>query len=160
MMEKEKMQEFTFRVTQASRSELIVIMYDIILADTESARKALEQGDVSAYEHELKHAGRFLNELMGALDYQYEISYELLSLYSYINKTMIRARMRREVQLLDVTDAMIGKLREAFREVSAQDTSGPVMRNTEQVYAGLTYGRNSLKESLYDPNAANRGFMA
>lgn len=159
-MEKEKMQEFTFRVTQASRSELIVIMYDIILADTESARNALEQGDVSAYEHGLKHAGRFLNELMGALDYQYEISYELLSLYSYINKTMIRARMRREVQLLDVTDAMIGKLREAFREVSTQDTSGPVMRNTEQVYAGLTYGRNSLNESLYDPNAANRGFMA
>lgn len=159
-MEKDKLREFTFRVTQASRSELVVIMYDVVLADTEAARKALGRDDITGYEKELGHASRFLNELMGSLDYRYAISRDLLSLYSYVNKTMIRARINRDAKLLDISDGILGKLREAFQEVSAQDTSGPVMRNTEQVYAGLTYGRGSLNEALLDPNGTKRGFMA
>lgn len=159
-MEKERLQEFTFRVTQASRTELIVIMYDVILSDTRAARAALAAGDVPGYERELKHAGRFLNELMGALDYQYAVSYDLLSLYSFVNKTVIRAGVSRNASLLDSADDVIKGLRAAFHEISAQDTDGPVMRNTEQVYAGLTYGRGSLNESSLDPNGTKRGFMA
>ncbi len=159
-MEKGRLQEFTFRVTQASRTELVVIMYDVVLSDTKEARRVLAEGDIAAYERELKHAGRFLNELMGALDYQYEISYELLSLYSFVNKSLIRACVSRDVLLLDAADRVISGLRESFREVSRQDTEGPVMRNTEQVYAGLTYGKGSLNESLLDPGGAKRGFMA
>lgn len=159
-MEKDKLQEFTRRVTQASRSELIVIMYDVILADTRAAREALEEDDISGYEKELKHAARFLNELMGALDYQYTISHDLLSLYSYVNRRLIGARMKRDISLLGDAEKVLLGLREAFAAVSAQDASGPMMRNTEQVYAGLTYGRGSLNEALLDPNATKRGFMA
>lgn len=159
-MEKGRLQEFTFRVTQASRTELIVIMYDVILSDTKEARRVLSDGDTVGYERELKHAGRFMNELMGALDYQYDISYELLSLYSFVNKTLVRACVSRDVSLLDAADDVIRGLRASFYEVSKQDTEGPVMRNTEQVYAGLTYGKNSLNESLLDPNGTKRGFMA
>lgn len=159
-MEKERLQEFTFRVTQASRTELIVIMYDVILSDTRAAREALSAGDTQGYERELKHSGRFLNELMGALDYQYAISYDLLSLYSYVNKAIIRACVSRDASVLDSADDVIKGLRTAFHEISAQDTGGPVMRNTEQVYAGLTYGRGSLNEASLDPNGTKRGFMA
>ncbi len=159
-MEKGRLQEFTFRVTQASRTELIVIMYDVILSDTKEARRVLSDGDTVGYERELKHAGRFMNELMGALDYQYDISYELLSLYSFVNKTLVRACVSRDASLLDAADDVIWGLRASFYEVSKQDTEGPVMRNTEQVYAGLTYGKNSLNESLLDPNGTKRGFMA
>ena len=158
-MEKEKLQEFTFRVTQASRSELIVIMYDIILTDTQTARAMLAEGKIAEYEKELKHAARFMNELMGALDYRDAISYELLSLYSFANKALIRAQMQRKAEPLDDVDMVLNKLREAFRVVSEQDISGPVMQNTEQVYAGLTYGRNSLNESLLDAGS-KRGFTA
>lgn len=159
-MDKNKLQEFTFRVAQASRSELIVIMYDIILADTEDARAALEVQDIESFQRELKHAGRFMNELMGALDYQYAISHELISLYSYVNKMLIQAGMQKNVELLDIADSIMKKLKVAFEGVSAQDTSGPVMQNAEQVYAGLTYGRGTLNESLVDLNGAKRGFMA
>ena len=158
-MEKEKLQEFTFRVTQASRSELIVIMYDIILTDTQTARAMLAEGKIAEYEKELKHAARFMNELMGALDYRYAISYELLSLYSFANKALIRALMQRKAEPLDEVDMVLNKLREAFRVVSKQDISGPAMQNTEQVYAGLTYGRTSLNESLLDAGS-KRGFTA
>lgn len=159
-MDKDKLQEFTRRVAQASRSELIVIMYDVILADTKAAREALKENDISCYEKELKHAARFLNELMGTLDYQYTISHDLLSLYSYVNRRIIGARMKKDVSLLADADKVLLGLREAFAAVSAQDVSGPMMRNAEQVYVGLTYGKGSLNEALLDPNGAKRGFMA
>ena len=35
------MHEFTYRITQASRRELVVIMYDVILTDIEDSKKAI-----------------------------------------------------------------------------------------------------------------------
>ena len=49
-------------------------------------------------------------------------------------------------------------LHDSFEIISKQDTSGPVMGNTQTVYAGLTYGKTDLNVSLSDPD--NRGFFA
>ena len=38
-----KMHEFTYRITQASRCELVVIMYDVILTDIEDSKKAIRE---------------------------------------------------------------------------------------------------------------------
>jgi len=43
---------------------------------------------------------------------------------------------------------MMRKLHDAYATVSKEDTSGSVMENTQTVYAGLTYGKNQLMESL------------
>ena len=34
------------------------------------------------------------------------------------------------------------------------------MRNAQQLYAGLTYGKGSLNETFIDPNSKSRGFIA
>jgi len=159
-MKKELIQEYTLRITQASRSELIVIMYEIILSDLESAREAMEAADFELYDKELAHAGRFISELMGALDYSVALSYQLMSLYIYANKELTTARMQKKPELLSSVEEVIEKLLVGFRKVSEEDTSGPVMRNTQQVYAGLTYGRGTLNETYVGANEAKRGFMA
>ena len=51
------------------------------------------------------------------------------------------------------------KLLIGYKKVSEEDTSGPVMKNTQQVYAGLTYGRGTLNEMYVNGNEARRGFM-
>lgn len=56
-------------------------------------------------------------------------------------------------------EAVITRLRDAYREVAAQDESTPVMENSQEIYAGLTYGRDSLTENMaYE--STNRGFRA
>ena len=50
------------------------------------------------------------------------------------------------------------KLKAAFEEVAKQDTSEPLMENTQQVYAGLTYGKGSLNEVLMSRDEYNRGY--
>lgn len=159
-MDRELIQDFTRRVTQASRTELVVITYEIILEDFRSAKAAFEKQDRELYEKELKHAVRFLNELIGSLDFSIPISHDLLSLYSFVNKTVIRAQFQKDPNQLDAAASVIEKLRKAFEQISTLDHSGSVMRNTQQLYAGLTYGRGTLNEAYVDPNEAKRGFLA
>lgn len=159
-MKREMIQDFSMRVTQASRSELIVIMYEIILREIEYAKEAFESGDLDLYEKELTQAGRFVNELMGALDYSIGISYQLMSLYIFANKELTTAKIQKQPELLEGVTEIFEKLLIGYKKVSKEDVSGPVMKNTQQVYAGLTYGRGTLNEMYVDGNEARRGYMA
>ncbi|MGB8452782.1 MAG: flagellar protein FliS [Anaerocolumna sp.] len=159
-MEKDKLKAFAARITQASKTELVVIMYEIILADIDSAKTHYEIGDTEVFVREIKHGQRFLNELMATLDYRYELSFRLMSLYIFINKAFITAIYQNSIKALTEAESIIIILLGGFSGISKEDLTGPVMQNTQQLYAGLTYGRGVLNEMYIDPNELNRGFKA
>ena len=82
-MEKEKLQEFAVRVSQANRSELVVIIYEAALASIAEGKKQLEAGEISAARKEIDRARGMIDELMRSLDMQYTISHYLRQLYIY-----------------------------------------------------------------------------
>ena len=49
-------QEFTRRLTQCNKGELIVIMYDIVFAYIEEAQKANEQSDYEGFKNAIRKA--------------------------------------------------------------------------------------------------------
>lgn len=155
-----KKKEFTARVTQATKSELVVIMYEIILTDIKTAREAYAKGDKLVYVAEMRNAQKFVLELMNALDFEYEISKQLMSLYIYLNKNIIKSLANYDEERLETIEMIVNKLLDSFRQVSEMDNSEPVMENTETLYAGLTYSRDSLNETAYANGVSNRGFMA
>ncbi len=159
-MTKDRIKDYTLRVSQASPCELVVIMYDIILDDIAAAKAALEGENRLAYQKELTHAGKFLNELMGVLDFSVPLSYHLMSLYIYANKMLTKARVSGNAETLADVEMIIEKLRAGFDGIKNQDTTGPVMQNVQQVYAGLTYGKGQLNEAFLNPQDYNRGFNA
>lgn len=159
-MKKEDVQGFTARVTQASKSELIVILYEMILTEIKEAKEAYENENLTTFDKELKKAQKYITELTAVLDYRYPIAYDLLSLYLYVNKRIITAIIRRNPVSLDSAESVLQKLLVGFEGVSKQDKTGPMMRNTQQLYAGLTYGKGKLNETYVDPNNRNRGFIA
>ncbi len=159
-MNKETVQSFTARVTQASKSELVVILYEMTLVRIEEAEKSYQENNLSNFDKELKSAQKYVSELMAALDYRYVISYDLLSLYLYTNKHIITAIVKQNPLTLQYAKTILKKLLTGFEEVSKSDKSGPMMRNTQQLYAGLTYGKGTLNETYIDPSNKNRGFIA
>ena len=159
-MKKEAIHSFTARISQASRSELVVILYEMALTEIDEARQAHSDGSPEDFNKGLKKAQRCVSELMAVLDYRYPIAYDLLSLYIYTNRELIRAIYQREVQPLDSAEQVLRKLLIGFEGVSSQDTSGPVMQNSQQLYAGLTYGKGKLNETYLNPGNGNRGFIA
>lgn len=157
-MDKEKKQEFTVRITNANRSELVVILYDMILVYIDEAKTFLKNGNQEQFQEELKKAQDCVKELISALDKQYEIASELARLYLYVNRTLTRAVIKPEEELIVSAENVIKGLRESFEQIAEQDDSPVLMGNAQEIYAGLTYGKNSLNENLSD-EGASRGFF-
>lgn len=159
-MNNEELQVYTARITQANRSELVVIVYEIILSDLASAKKSYSEGNVATFEKYLKHAQKSINELMNALDFNYKLSLDLMQLYMYANKRIIMSLLKKKPDMLDSVEKVIHSLLIGFEGVAKEDQSGPVMQNTQQLYAGLTYGKGTLNEMFLDPNDQFRGYKA
>lgn len=155
-MTSEAKKEFTIRISQANKSGLIVILYEMYLAYLKDAID--NPDDRAVFREGIRKARGCINELMNSLDFTYELSYLLLRLYIYVNKEMAAADVRGSSEQLLACRKIIEELLSAYREVSRLDTSAPVMENTQTVYAGLTYGKGKLTESL--SNEGNRGFLA
>lgn len=159
-MTKEEVQNFSMRITQASRSELVVIMYEVILCDIKSAKEALQAENREEFEKSLMHAGRFVNELMASLNFSISLSYRLMSLYIYAHRQITMAKAKKSEELLNVVTGIFEKLLVGYQKVSEEDMTGPMMQNTQQVYAGLTYGKGYLNEMYVNGNEAKRGYIA
>ena len=159
-MTKEKQQDFAMRISQANRTQLLVVTYDILIGEIEDAVICYESGNIDEYRVTMKRAQRFLAELMSTLDYNYPISRDLLRLYEYVQRLLIRSDISGRPDRLDSAKRVIEGLRGAYSEIAADDDSEPLMENTQRVFAGLTYGKGSLNETDVDPNSANRGFLA
>lgn len=141
-MTKEQMNQYSLRISQSNRSGLVVIIFEIIEEYIKEADESYKNGDTEGFTHRIRKAREFLGQLSSGLDFHYAISFELMNLYRFADDRLYKSEMRRQLVDLDVVMEMMGKLRTAFEEVAKSDSSGPVMRGREQVYEGLTYGRN------------------
>ncbi len=158
-MTKECKQQFTLRITQANKTEMIVILYEMLLAYLDEAKNAHEQSEVQEYREALRKVKGCLDELQASLNLDYELAVRLFSLYMYCNRELIKADIRKETEPLSNVRRVIENLLSAYRELAKQDTSAPVMQNSQTVYAGLTYGKNRLSENMAE-QGTNRGFRA
>lgn len=159
-MEKERLQEFATRVTQANRSELVVVIYEAAIASIKEGKKYLEADDVENMRKEIERARGMLTELMRSLDMQYTISHNLRQLYVYAYRELCQGVALRQPALFDHAMNVLEGLLPSFQEIAKQDDSDPVMQNTQKIYAGLTYGRGTLNETVGTGIGPNRGFEA
>src|SRR5574344_597370 len=141
-MTKEQINAYSLRITQANRTQVVVITYEIILNYLDSAQKSIDN-DKEDFVFNVKKARQFLNQLSSALDFKYEISIQLMNLYMYANSCLLESEMKKEDIHLSTVQSMITKLKSAFEKVSEEDTSKPLMGYADKVYDGLTYGKNA-----------------
>ncbi len=158
-MTKECKQQFTLRITQANKTEMIVILYEMLLTYLDEAEIAHEQSEIQEYREALRKVKGCLDELQASLNLDYELAVRLFSLYMYCNRELIKADIRKDTESLSHVRLVIENLLSAYRELAKQDTSAPVMQNSQTVYAGLTYGKNKLSENMAE-QGTNRGFRA
>lgn len=159
-MDNDAIKTYTMRISQANKTELVVITYDIILDDIAAACRAIDENCRDTLRRETSHAVRFVAELMSALNLTVPLSGQLWRLYEYVQKQLIAAGYSADRNELEAASEVILGLREAFAEISKMDTSESVMGNVQPVFAGLTYSRGRLNEVNLDPNQATRGFLA
>lgn len=145
-MTKEEINFFSKRIAQANKTELVVITYEIMINYVDSATVELSKGNTEGFVDNLKKTKRFLDDLTTSLRFNSSISYDLLSLYRFADKCIIKSISKRDDCDIDAVRNMLVKLHGSFEKISQEDSSATVMKNSSQVYAGLTYGKNSINE--------------
>ncbi len=157
-MTKECKQQFTLRISQANPTEMIVILYEMMLCYLEEAEEALKSDAKDMFKEGIRKSRGCLNELMTSLNMEYAPASELLQLYVFCLKRLANAEVKKNAQALDEIKRIIQPLHDAYQHIASQNTQGPVMNNSQTVYAGLTYGRNTLTENMTD-QSTNRGML-
>ena len=156
-MTTELKQEYTLRISQANKTQLITILYEMVLLYTDEAESALDAGNKAEFRSAVRKARSCVEELTASLHLEYELAQNLLQLYLYADRELVKASSRYERENLAHVRLVMEQLHRAYEQIQDLDTSGPVMGNTQAVYAGLTYGRNTLTENIAG-SGSNRGF--
>lgn len=146
-MTKETIKTFQYRITQATASQLVVILYDM----------AIEYLN-DACENNIYMAQKVIDQLICGLDMQYEISANLFVIYNHMKRSLISASVSLDNNEINRITGLLKKLRASFYEVSKQDDSEPLMKNTQAVYSGLTYSKGGISNETQTDNIENRGF--
>ena len=156
-MTKEMKQIFTRRITQANRTQLVVILYDMILTYLKDAATAQEIGCEQEFKKDMQCARNCISELRGSLDFNYDLARNLFAIYAFADRELAHdMRGISAEQLVQIT-GMIQKMRDAYHTISKEDQSQPLMENAQDVYAGFTYNRTDVNESLSQYGGA-RGY--
>lgn len=157
-MDNQTKQEFTRRISQSNRSQLTLVTYEICFSYLEEAQKCHGQADWEGFKENIRHGDGCVARLQDTLDFQYDIARQLYPLYGFCRGELMRSMYRRDTEGIGHAKKVLDGLYAAFEEAGRLDTSEPLMHNTQQVYAGMTYGKEQLNENYREP--ASRGFFA
>lgn len=147
-MTKENKQMFTRRITQANRTQLVVILYEMFLVYLEDAQKADAIEDSSEFVRNLELARECISEMRRSLNFEYDLSKNLFAIYCFADKELASDIFGKKTDNLDALKAIFIKLHDAYATISEQDETGPLMDNIQDVYAGFTYGKEDVNENL------------
>lgn len=159
IMTKEQIKEFTLRTTNANHSGLILVLFDVVKVYISDSISAYEEKDEEGYMRYIRMAKKSHNELMSCINPKDELGKRVLQVFRFIYGKLVASEVKRKPDELDRCVVMLDNLRVGFEKLHSIDEEGPVMKNTHQVYAGLTYGKGTLSESTMG-DAYNRGFKA
>ncbi|MFP4697741.1 MAG: flagellar protein FliS [Eubacteriales bacterium] len=151
--------EYNARVVQASKCELVVISYEFILDLIQDAERALEQNNKELFEEKVKKTQKVLKTLINSLDFCYDISRNLMSLYIYTNQQLVYALFSYNDIYLKNAEKILDILLAGWMGVCDDEESNPLITNAQKLYAGLTYGKKSLNETILN-DSESRGLKA
>jgi len=102
--------------------ELVVLLYERLLADLEGVAIAIRAQDIEAKAVRLQRANDVIFELLGALDRERggEVSQRLAALYTYMITRLGEASRTLDVAILEELSGHVRSLLSAWRTVAEQ----------------------------------------
>ncbi len=154
--------DYKKRIVNASPMQLVIINFEIILDYLNCAKQCLSSAetDEPAFKKNMEGAHNFLKELIASLNFDYEISGQLMQIYLYVNKLLIKGTNRKDEKNIDEAISILTKLLDSFEKIKDTEADkAPVMENVSKVFAGLTY--NSKGElSEFSDETDKKGYQA
>ena len=158
-MTQEQKQEFTRRISQENHSGLILVLCDIFHTYGMDAMAAYEAENMTTYLQSIGQARRTMQELIDCFSREDALGKDVITIFRFIYGKLVRSEIRRQPDELERCIHVVDHRRVVFVHLHEIDTEGAVMRNVHQVYAGLTYGKGTLNESIQGVDYGTRGYQ-
>ena len=155
----EKKQEFTLKISEANKTQMITIIYEMVMYYLDEAIDNIGIGKKNDAVRSLTSAQNCIDELINSLNMDYELAKSLFQIYIFSKKELVVASATFSINRIWRVLKNFKNLHEAYEELEKEDTSDKLMGNTQKVYAGLTYGKYSLNEDV-TAVSLNRGLRA
>ena len=154
-------EDYVARIANASPAQLVVINYEIVIDYLTLAMNGLiKKEDMKEIDMTLTKARQFLNELRTSLNMEYTVSKYLMRIYLYVDKEICYCLANRNTTHIENAIKAMSSLLESWYELEKQEKEkAPVMENSQQLYAGLTYNRSGELSEYVDIDK-NRGYKA
>lgn len=97
-------------INTASPQELTLMLYNGLIKFLNLAAQGIEEHSIEKANNNIGRAQDILSEFMSTLDFDYEISKSLMSLYDYMNRRLIEANIKKDreiiVEVLDFAEEL------------------------------------------------------
>jgi len=108
-------------VMAATPGQLVVLLFDGARRFLRQGAMAMRDGKIERAHTALRNAERIINHLDGTLDFnQGEVPQLLHALYQFSLRHLNAARREQDASKVEEISAMLGELREAFNDISAE----------------------------------------
>ncbi|GEM_PF-847743 len=164
-MTKDKKKEFTLRISQANKTELIIILYEMTICYIEDVINASHTSDSVAsvidnieLQNAVRRAVGCIEEMQNNLHYEYDLAKTLKQIYLYMKKELRTVAITGDASNLDIVKKELISLKDAYESIKSTDTSEAIMSHTQSVVTGMTYGRNSVLLDSLTTEYTGRGY--
>ncbi len=103
-------------VFTATPEELTLMLYDGCIKFMNMAKYHIENGNIQKSHESLIRAQNIIYELIGTLDYKYEIASNFRKLYDFVLSRLIDANLRKEVKPIEEALEIVTELRNTWKE--------------------------------------------
>lgn len=119
-------------IQTSTPAQLVVMLYDGAIRFVRTAMDGLSKHDLEKTNLNLGKAQTIVSELMSTLDYTYEISKNLYSMYEYTNFLLVEANIRKDMTKAEEALGYLTELRETLLQASKIAAGqGPEPTSTE-----------------------------
>lgn len=119
------------RVETASQKQLILMAYDGLLEDIETAREAIQAGEYAVSNDTLIHAQKIVMVLLEAVTPKEPGTEMLISFYLFLKRKLLQANVEKDPAILESLMLIVRKIRQAW-EVGFTNQKARGTKTTEQ----------------------------
>ncbi len=102
------------RILNAPPEHLTLMLYNGCLKFIDDGMEALGRKDYESANNFLQRAQRIISEFRLTLNFDYEISHQLLPLYNYIYDRLVEGNIKSDLSQIEEAKGMITELRDAW----------------------------------------------
>ncbi|RPF48380.1 flagellar protein FliS [Hydrogenoanaerobacterium saccharovorans] len=103
-------------VMTMTQGEMVVRLYEEIINQLSRAVNCIREKDIEGTNASLQKCQRIINYLKSTLNFKYEVSSNLSSLYDFFNEQIIKSNLKKDTQPIEEILPLVSELKDTFAQ--------------------------------------------